>query len=83
MVPNAFIPIAKRMRSEDWLTSYGTLAGVGAAYERVGCRFRLAPGYLARATVLVEEQRDCLCDGFNSLFPKVLERAVRIQEEKS
>ena len=83
MVPNAFIPIAERMRSEDWLTSYGTLAGVRAAYERVGRRFRLAPGYLARATVLVEERRDSLCDGFNSLFPKVLERAVRIREEKS
>ena len=83
MVPNAFIPIAERMRSEDWLTSYTTLAGVAAAYERVGRRFRLAPGYLAKATVLVEERRDSLCDGFNSLFPKVLERAVRIREEKS
>jgi acyl carrier protein phosphodiesterase len=71
------------MRSEDWLTSYGTLAGVGAAYERVGRRFRLAPGYLARATVLVEERQDSLYEGFNSLFPKVLERAVRIREEKS
>jgi acyl carrier protein phosphodiesterase len=81
-VPNAFIPIAKRMRSEDWLTSYGTLTGVAAAYERVGRRFRLAPGYLARATILVEERRDSLGDGFNSLFPKVLKRAVRFREEK-
>lgn len=80
-VPNTFIPIAERMRREDWLTSYGTLTGVAAAYERVGCRFHLAPGYLAKATVLVEERRDSLCDGFNTLFPKVLERAVRIREE--
>ena len=82
-VPNAFIPIAERMRSEDWLTSYGTLTGVAEAYERVGSRFRLAPGDLARTTVLVEERRDFLCAGFNSLFPKVLARVVRIREEKS
>ncbi len=82
-LPNAFIPIAEQMRREDWLTSYGTLTGVAAAYERVGRRFHLASGYLARATVLVEKRRDCLCDGFNSLFPKVLERTVRSREEKS
>jgi len=82
-VPNAFISIAERMRSEDWLTSYCTLSGVEAAYERVGRRLRLTPGYLARATDLVEERRGFLCDEFNSLFPKVLERAVRIRKEKS
>lgn len=82
-VPNAFIPIAEQMRSEDWLTSYSTLTGVAEAYERVGSRFRLEPGYLARATDLVEERRDSLCAWFNSLFPKVLESAVRIREEKS
>jgi len=83
MMPKAFIHVAERMRSEDWLTSYCTLAGVGAAYERVGRRFRLAPGYLARAAVLVEERQDFLSDEFNSLFPKVLERAARIREEKA
>lgn len=82
-LPKAFIPIAERMHREDWLTGYTTTKGIAAAYERVGSHFRLAPGYLAGAITLIEERQNFLRDRFNSLFPKLMESAVRFREEQS
>ena len=81
-LPKAFKPVAERMRLEDWLTGYATLTGIAQAYERVEKRFRLAPGYLAGATTLIEEQRAFFSDRFNSLFPRLLVTSKQIRGEK-
>lgn len=79
-LPSAFIPVADRMCSHDWLTSYRSLKGVAAAYARIAHRLDLAPEYFTEAIGLIEEQLDYLTAQFNSLFPRVSEMARLARE---
>jgi acyl carrier protein phosphodiesterase len=79
-LPSAFIPVADRMCSHDWLTSYRSLKGLAAAYARIARRLDLPPGYFAEATGLIEERLDDLTSQFNSLFPRVSEMARLTRE---
>ncbi|MFA6290722.1 MAG: ACP phosphodiesterase [Victivallales bacterium] len=73
ILPPPFVPVADKMRREDWLTSYESLTGLSTAYDRIACRIGIGSGHLAKAADIVEEKRDFLSTQFNSLFPKLME----------
>lgn len=76
ILPHKFIPIADRMRREDWLSSYGTLAGVATAYERIACRLGMAKGHLEKAAPLIDQNREFLCKQFSFLFSALKEDTI-------
>ena len=75
ILPPSFMPVADRMRREDWLSSYESLTGLATAYERIACRIGIETGHLAKSADIVEEKRDFLSIQFNSLFPKLMKAA--------
>ncbi len=71
-LPAALQKIAPKMISQDWLNSYGTLAGTGAILDRLATRIshqNPLPGAIAEVT----NNYELIEEGFLALFPEVIQ----------
>jgi len=69
-LPPLTFDVLKRMRAENWLGSYGEIAGVRLTLERVARRFR-RPVQLGDAVVELERNYDALEADFEEFFPEL------------
>lgn len=69
LIPEVF-PHLERMRTENWLGSYGDLAGVRLTLERISRRFR-RPLQLGGAVVELERNYTELRADFAAFFPEL------------
>ena len=69
-LPMVTSDILQRMRAENWLGSYGEIAGVRLTLERVARRFR-RPVQLGDAVLELEKNYDPLKADFEEFFPEL------------
>jgi acyl carrier protein phosphodiesterase len=63
-------PVLERMREQDWLGSYGDLAGVRLALNRIGCRLR-QPRELDACGPELEQNYAVLAGDFARFYPEL------------
>ncbi|MEY4385482.1 MAG: hypothetical protein RLY20_765 [Verrucomicrobiota bacterium] len=68
--PAALWPVLERMREQDWLGSYGDLAGVRIALNRVGKRFR-EPRELGACEPELENAYAGFAEDFAAFYPEL------------
>jgi acyl carrier protein phosphodiesterase len=67
--------VTERMAAQDWLSSYGSIEGIGLILGRMSRRFRARferDVDLAGAVVDLEQQYDALRSDFSRFFPELL-----------
>ncbi|HEU5069330.1 MAG TPA: ACP phosphodiesterase [Verrucomicrobiae bacterium] len=69
-LPAAVWPVLERMREQDWLGSYGDLAGVRLALNRIGCRLS-QPRELGACGPELERNYAVLADDFARFYPEL------------
>lgn len=75
-VPPEVTPYLRRMRDENWLSSYHTLVGITEILRRVSRRLR-RPFDLSASLPIFEAHEAGFADDFQAFFPELLEH-VRI-----
>jgi acyl carrier protein phosphodiesterase len=75
LMPSVMRPVTERMAAQDWLSSYGSIDGVGLILTRMSSRFRArferdVP--LAAAAVDLERHHDALRGDFSRFFPQLI-----------
>jgi len=68
--PEAYLPLAK-MKSENWLCSYGDLHGVSTTLGRIGLRLR-RPTALAEGAAILEADYAGFHADFAEFFPELI-----------
>jgi acyl carrier protein phosphodiesterase len=69
-LPAALWPVLERMREQDWLGSYGDLAGVRIALNRIGKRFR-QPRELGACEPELERDYGGFREDFGVFYPEL------------
>lgn len=69
-LPAALWPVLERMREQDWLGSYGELAGVRIALNRIGTRFR-QPRELGACEPELERDYAGFKEDFAAFYPEL------------
>ena len=69
-LPAALWPVLERMREQDWLGSYGDLAGVRIALNRIGTRFR-QPRELGACEPELERDYAGFAEDFAAFYPEL------------
>lgn len=70
VLPTAVWPVLERMQEQDWLGSYGDLAGVRVALNRIGCRLR-QPRELGACGPELERNYVALAADFARFYPEL------------
>ena len=76
--PTPLRPLVERLRAEEWLTSYGTPAGLALAFERVARRSPRA-AVLRGAEVVILRRQDELQAAFDDFYPRLRARCAAVQ----
>lgn len=74
-IPVAVWPVLERMREQDWLGSYGDLAGVRIALGRIGNRLR-KPRDLGECVVELERDYEGFRQDFAAFYPELRAHVV-------
>jgi len=69
-IPVAVWPVLERMREQDWLGSYGDMAGVRIALRRIGTRLR-KPRDLGECVLELEREYDGFGQDFAAFYPEL------------
>jgi acyl carrier protein phosphodiesterase len=69
-LPVSVWPVLERMREQDWLGSYGDLAGVRIALNRIGCRLR-RPRELGACEPELERDYSRFAEDFAAFYPEL------------
>lgn len=70
-VPSEVVPHLLRMRDDNWLATYDTLAGIRAILQRVSCRLRRYFDLSASMPIFEQHQSEFL-DDFREFFPELV-----------
>lgn len=68
--PTPLLPLVERLRAEEWLTSYGTPAGLRLAFERIARRSSAA-AVLRGAEREILRRQDELQTAFDDFYPRL------------
>lgn len=74
-LPAAIWPVLERMREQDWLGSYGDLAGVRIALNRIGARLR-QPRELGACEPELERDYAGFAEDFAAFYPELKARVA-------
>lgn len=66
----------QRMQAEDWLSSYGEIAGIAKTLERVSHRLS-RPTALAGAVAILEKRYDAFYGDFSAFYPELQQHVLQ------